>query len=286
VIVLTASVPEAVADAAAGLLHQHGASGVELRDRDSLPPPGEVSVAVGLAEVRGYFDLPTTAEAAAEVLRQATGAEPDLEELPVEDWSSLWKSHFKPQRRGRILVVAPWMGEADVPTPHGGARIVLEPGLAFGTGDHPTTGQCLEEVDVFLQAHPEASVLDVGTGSGILAIAARKLGAGVTVAIDNDPIALRVARENALVNRTVFDLRPEIPKGATFDLVLANILANTLVELAPILSRVIASGGRLVLSGILEDQAEEVERVYRAFLVPRSRRVEANWVCLILEKQV
>jgi ribosomal protein L11 methyltransferase len=171
------------------------------------------------------------------------------------------------------------MSEADVSTPPGALRLVLEPGLAFGTGDHPTTGLCLEELDRFVQSHPGASVLDVGTGSGILAIAAKKLGAGATVGTDNDPVALRVARENAEVNGVAFDVRAEIPEGATFDLVLANILANTLCDLAPGLSRAVAPGGRLLLSGILETQAAEVEAAYAPFLVPRERRVEANWVC-------
>ena len=284
-IVLTAAVPEALADAAAGLLHQQGASGVELRDGESLPPPGVTALPAGQAEVRGYFDESAVAEEAAEVLRQATGAEPDLEELPVEDWTSSWKKLFRPQHRGRLFVVAPWMTEAEVPTPKGATRLTLEPGLAFGTGDHATTGQCLEEVDLFVQAHPGASVLDVGTGSGILAIAARKLGAGVTVATDNDPIALRVARENAIANGVVFDVRKNIPEGATFDLVLANILANTLVELAPTLSRAVAVGGRLVLSGILGEQGDEIEAAYRPFLTPSPRRIESNWTCQVFEKR-
>jgi ribosomal protein L11 methyltransferase len=168
--------------------------------------------------------------------------------------------------------------------PAGGVRVVIEPGLAFGTGDHPTTGLCLEALDVFLQRNPDASVLDVGTGSGVLAIAARKLGAGLVVATDNDPVAVRVARENAAANGVLIDVRPEIPEGVVFDLVLANILANTLVELAPRLMAALAPRARLVLSGILEGQIREVTVAYRPSLQLRPPSVEGDWACLELER--
>jgi len=280
VIVITLAISHELSDAAAGLLHRFGASGVELRDGESLPPPGVAALASGRAEVRGYFDSSPAAEKAAEELRQALGVEPDLEELPVEDWTASWKRHFKPVHRGRVLIVAPWMKD---PAPAGGVRVVIEPGLAFGTGDHPTTGLCLEALDVFLQRNPDAAVLDVGTGSGVLAIAARKLGAGLAVGTDNDPVALRVARQNAATNGTVIDLRSEIPEGVEFDLVLANILANTLVELAPRLTHAVAPGGRLVLSGILADQVAEVAAAYHAPLEVRPPTFEGEWACLELE---
>lgn len=285
-VVLTAALPLALEDAAAALLHHDGASGVEVRDDQLLPPPGVVALPAGRAEVRGYFGDRTSAEAAAARLREELEVDVSLEELPVQDWATDWKKQFRPQRRGRVFVVAPWMGAAEHPTPAGCVRLVLEPGLAFGTGDHQTTGLCLEEVDLYLQSHPAASVLDVGTGSGILAIAARQLGAGPTVATDNDPIALRVALENAEVNRVVLDVRADLPPRATFDLVVANILANTLIDLASQLGAAVAPGGRLVLSGILIDQADEVEAAYRAGLDPKPRRTEDNWVCSVFDKRV
>ncbi len=137
----------------------------------------------------------------------------------------------------------------------------------------------------FLQRDPGAAVLDVGTGSGILAIAARKLGAGLAVGTDNDPLALRVARENATVNGTVIDLRSEIPEGVEFDMVLANILSNTLVELAPRLARAVAPGGRLVLSGILGGQVAEVEAAYLPFLKAGPSTFEGEWACLEFEAE-
>ena len=282
-IVVTVALVAEHADAAAGLLHAHGAGGVEIRDGEELPPPGVPALPAGRAEVRGYFDLAAAADTAAAELRRALRVSPDVAQLPDADWTVSWREHFRPQHRGRVFVVAPWMAEADAPTPSGAVRVVLEPGLAFGTGDHPTTGMCLVALDLFLQRHPGARVLDVGTGSGLLCIAARKLAAGLVVGTDNDPIALRVARENAAVNGVGFDLRPDLPAGARFDLVLANILANTLIELAPALSQALAPGGRLVLSGILREQADAVEAAYAGALTPGPRSFEANWVCAVFD---
>jgi ribosomal protein L11 methyltransferase len=167
--------------------------------------------------------------------------------------------------------------------------VVLDPGMAFGTGTHATTALCLGALSELVTARPGLSVLDVGTGSGLLAIAARKLGAGLTVGVDNDPVAVRVARENAERNAVDVALS-ETPAGevrGTFDLVLANILANTLVELAPALEARLAPGGVVLLSGILAPQAEEVRRAYVALgLRPLAGadRTEGEWVLLALEK--
>ncbi len=282
-ILLTAAIAAELQDAAAGLLHASGAAGVELRDGDTLPPPGVPPLPTGRAEVRGFFETKAEAAQAAQRLRTALRCDPSVAEVLPEDWASSWRKHFRPQHRGRIFVVAPWMSEAEHPTPRGARRLTLEPGLAFGTGDHPTTGQCLEEVGAFLQQRPGASVLDVGTGSGILAIAARMLGAGVTVGTDNDPVALRVARENAHENGVSILVEEHPPARAKFDLVLANILANTLIELAPVLAQAVAPGGRLVLSGVLGEQGDDVEAAYRPLLVPGPRRIEANWVCAVFD---
>jgi ribosomal protein L11 methyltransferase len=279
-VVVTIAVSAELSDAAAGVLHRFEASGVEIRGEDALPPPGMAALDPGRAEVRGFFEGRPPAEEAADALRALMGVDPWVEDLPLEDWTASWRQHFRPVHRGRVLVVAPWMNE---PAPHGAVRVVVEPAMAFGTGDHPTTGLCLEALDLFLQRLPGASVLDVGTGSGILAIAAHQLGAGLTVATDNDPIALRTARENAIANQVVIDVRPEIPGEVKFDLVLANILSNTLIELAPELARAVAPGGRLVLSGILTGQVEEVTRVYRRLLHFGSVAFEGDWACITFE---
>ena len=160
--------------------------------------------------------------------------------------------------------------------------LTIEPKMAFGTGDHPTTALCLAAVDAFCTAHPGASVLDVGTGTGVLALMARKLGAARVVGVDNDPMSVTLARENAAAN----GIEGVELSGATleavqgrFDLVLANILANTLVELAPALVR--HTRGRLVLAGVLLHQEDEVREAFeRAGAVSDGGARIGDWVRL------
>jgi ribosomal protein L11 methyltransferase len=152
--------------------------------------------------------------------------------------------------------------------------------MAFGTGDHPTTVLCLEAVDEFLRSNPGGSVLDVGTGSGVLAIAAKKLRAGRVVALDTDPVCVAAARENCRLNRTlgvqVSGSAVEEVKGL-FDLVVANILANTLVQMAPVLRA--RTKKRLVLSGLLVSQQRQLEAAYRRHgFKPLSVRSRGEWL--------
>jgi ribosomal protein L11 methyltransferase len=175
----------------------------------------------------------------------------------------------------------------DAPVPPGMVEIVLDPGMAFGTGTHPTTSLCLAALSDLLAARPGASVLDVGTGSGLLAIAAAKLGAGRVAANDNDPVAIEVARENAERNGARLELTGaavgEI--AGAFDLVVANILANTLVELAPDVAARVAPGGTVLLAGILVPQEDEVRAAYVAEgLRPALERRDGEWSLLTLER--
>jgi len=161
--------------------------------------------------------------------------------------------------------------------------------MAFGTGTHPTTALCLAALDQALAAHPGGGLLDVGTGSGLLAIAARKLGAGRVVATDNDPTALKVAAENAERNGVRLELsdRPPDALGGAFEVVVANILANTLVELAPGLAARIAPGGVLFLAGILVPQENEVRAAFLAQGLTRAAELEARqgeWSLLALRR--
>jgi ribosomal protein L11 methyltransferase len=274
----------AEADAAAGLLHLGGAAGVEVRGEGELPPPGLAPVASGRVELLGYFAAEELAEAARVAMEQRFATRADLTPVAAEAWEESWKQHFHPVRLGELVVAPPWdRSEAE----GGRTRLELEPGMAFGTGSHATTALCLRALQRWLTGHPGSSVLDVGTGSGILALAAAKLGAGRIVATDNDPIALRVAGENSarndLAGRIDFDARGLEALEEKFDLVLANILCNTLVELAGPLSARLARGGRLVLSGILVEQASVVAAAYAPVLVEVARESEGEWMALELQ---
>jgi ribosomal protein L11 methyltransferase len=162
---------------------------------------------------------------------------------------------------------------------------VLDPGLAFGTGSHPTTRLCLRWLDNNLQGGE--TVLDYGCGSGILAIAALKLGAACAVGIDVDLQAVIASRDNADANRVgnaQFYLPDDVPKAGnspgSYDLVMANILTNPLRMLAPVLAQATRSGGRIVLSGILEEQAQDVMNIYQQWFDLNTPIFEDGWSCL------
>lgn len=274
---------QASSEAAQLLLHESGALGLEIRDDEVAPMPGAARPAKGEAMVIGFFaDRRSAQTAHALVATRISGAKVQLAESAVEDWSELWKSRVRSVVVGRLWVGPPWLAHS---APRDKSAVVIEPKMAFGTGDHPTTRLCLEALDAHLAAHPGDSVLDVGTGTGVLAIAARKLGAGRVAGIDTDPIAVAHARENAVLNG-VPDL--ELATGSLesvqgkFGLVLANILANTLIEMAPLLKRKVQT--RLVLAGILKSQRKSVEGAFREVgLLQRGRELDAEWVRLDLE---
>ncbi len=262
---LTVDVPEADADDVAALLLDEGAEGAEVRDRTVAPMPGAPPPRPGRAVVVAWF---TDHARASEAAEQA-GVSGTVLPVADEDWGEEWKKGLGAFTVGRVFVRPSWI---DAAPPAGTVEVVLDPGMAFGTGTHPTTALCLAALDGLLAEAPGASVLDVGTGSGLLAIAARKLGAARTVGTENDPVALRVAAENATRNGVELELRLEDPGAVpgSFPIVLANILANTLVALAPGLARRLAPGGTVVLAGILAGQEEEVRAAYvREGLAPR-----------------
>ena len=200
------------------------------------------------------------------------------------DWTDTWKEHYVAQRIGRVVIVTSW---ADEPLEPGEVAITLDPGMAFGTGLHPTTRSCLTLLQE-LGPMP-ASVLDVGCGSGILALAALRLGADRAVGMDTDELAVAAARENAARNALAdrFEVREgTVPARPTerHGLVLANLVAAVLVDLAPRLAAHLAPGGTLLASGIIEPRASEVSgALMAAGLAIGERRDDGDWVSLRLE---
>ncbi|MBC7456612.1 MAG: 50S ribosomal protein L11 methyltransferase [Massilia sp.] len=201
-----------------------------------------------------------------------------------EDWVRLTQSQFAPIHIGTNIWVVPSWHEAPDPD---GLILELDPGLAFGTGSHPTTRLCME----WLEAHPapDQSVLDYGCGSGILAMVAKKLGAGDVAGVDIDPQAIESARENAARNHCVIDYylpndfavsnKAQHASGR-FDIVVANILSSPLKVMAPMLSGRVAPGGALILSGVLARQAEEVAAAYAPFITLGVWAELDGWVAL------
>jgi ribosomal protein L11 methyltransferase len=226
------------------------------------PGPGETPL-WGQVRLRALFDgesdLAAIMAALAELLPD--GRSPSAETIEDRAWEREWLRDFRPMRFGQRLWVCPGGQPADDP---GAVRIELDPGLAFGTGTHPTTALCL----AWLDAHDLAGreVVDYGCGSGILAIAARRLGAASVRAVDIDAQALLATRENAerngiragLVVTDETDLAP-----GSSDIILANILARPLIELAPRFAAALRSGGEIALSGVLLDQVDSVTAAYR-----------------------
>jgi ribosomal protein L11 methyltransferase len=265
------SVDPAAADAVSNFLWEAGAAGVVEEPADGVTrlvaffPPG-TAVAALRERVADYL-------AAVRALAVAVGPA-TVELTPVADqaWADAWRDHFRPIVVGRrLLVCPPWEVPAATRTaPPPDARrtvIVIEPGRAFGTGGHATTRGCLELAERALAALPVERVLDVGTGSGILAIAAVQLGASHALALDLDPDAVRAARDNADRNGVGDRVRVELGSleawdGADHDLILANLLGPALVTLAPAFGRVAAARARLVLGGLL---VHEVSPVVGAF---------------------
>lgn len=205
-----------------------------------------------------------------------------------EDWAEGWKQHFGTVRIGSRLVIKPSWESFD-PAP-GDAVVELDPGMAFGTGTHPTTLLCLEALsELFDTSPPPQRVLDVGTGSGILAIAAAVLGAPRVLACDIEEEACRTARENAALNgvadRVEVTMRPLSELGDRFDIVLANILAEENARLAAELSGRLAPGGTLVLSGILNEKEELVTAAFAPFgLCPPLIRRREEWSCILYRR--
>ena len=288
---LTLSV-QAAADHAEALsesLLAHGALSVDLLDADADTPdeqaifgePGEPTASVWQHNlVNALFEQDADVESILQSCYAELGITPPpahrIEKLEENDWVRLTQSQFDPIRISpRLWIVPTWHMPADPAA----INIALDPGLAFGTGSHPTTRLCLRWLDANLASGE--TVLDYGCGSGILAIAALKLGAGNAIGVDIDAQAVQASRDNAQANRVRADFfLPDDIRLAQYDVVVANILTNPLRALAPLLAGATRPGGRIVLSGILAAQAAEVARIYAQWFDLAPAVIEDGWCCL------
>jgi ribosomal protein L11 methyltransferase len=258
------------AEALGDELMETGSVSVTFQDSHDTPVfeplPGETRL-WGDTDVIGLYDAETDMKWVVTQLENSpllgAGFVHKIEQIEDKDWEREWMDNFHPMRFGQRLWICPsWR---DVPDPTA-VNVMLDPGLAFGTGTHPTTSLCLEWLDgLDLEGK---TVIDFGCGSGILAIAALKLGAARAIGIDIDPQAILASRDNAERNgvseRLSLYLPKDQPQDLQADVVVANILAGPLRELAPMISVLPRAGGHLGLSGVLASQAESVADAYRA----------------------
>lgn len=273
------------AESLSDLLESLGAASVTMQDAADQPlyePPPGATPLWQMTNVVGLFDDSFDMEAVLNHLRENTPEplpEYRLEELEDQDWERAWMDDFKPMQFGaRTWIVPSWHEAPDT----GGVNILLDPGLAFGTGTHPTTRLCLEWLDA--HAPVDLNVIDYGCGSGILAIAAALLGAKSVIGVDTDPQAITASDENARRNGVSEKIEAYLPnkepKDAA-DLLLANILAGPLAELAPLFAERVKSGGSLVLSGILPEQAENLRDVYSEWFEMAAAVELDGWIRLV-----
>lgn len=212
----------------------------------------------------------------------------EVTELAEEDWANAWKAHYSVHRVGkRVVVKAPWHDYAAEP---GEIVVELDPGMAFGTGLHPSTQLSMVAIENVL--HPGDRVLDVGIGSGILATAAALLGAAAVDGVDIEPVAVRSARENAKRNGVGTTVRvaegtvgPDEPFQGEYDLVVANIIARVHVDLAPHLIKAVRPGGALILAGIIDVKEGTVRETFDSLgMVLAQRDEREDWVALVWRK--
>lgn len=248
--------------------------------------PGEPAAAAWQRSIVNalFAECDDIAASVAAVLR-AAGLDPacryELERIADQDWVRATQSQFQPVHVSpRLWVVPTW----HTPPDPRAINLVIDPGLAFGTGTHPTTRLCMGWLDANVRGGER--VLDYGCGSGILAIAAMKLGAAHAVGVDIDAAALLAARYNAMQNHVQATFEsPAHPLAETADIVLANILANPLLLLAPLLAHATHDSGRIVLSGILEHQAAEVSDAYTQWFDMETTQHDEGWALLVGTKR-
>ncbi len=264
------------------MLSANGAQAVTFIDAKDTPmyepKPGETMLWPD-TQVVGLFNAADDMKAVVKRLEQSRilgkGFKHKLDQLEDKDWEREWMDNFHPMQFGKRLWICPsWR---DVPDPNA-VNVMLDPGLAFGTGTHPTTSLCLRWLDALdLEGK---TVVDFGCGSGILALAALKLGAKEVIGIDIDPQALQASMENARRNDVEDRLSVYLPEDQPTleaDVVVANILSGPLIELKSVITGYCKTGGKLVLSGILEQQIEKIEAAYQSHFALDESAVDGEW---------
>jgi len=289
------------AEAVAQELHKWCHQGVSVEQMGIMPdtwdedevPPADYLI------VRGYFINDQHSDTTKEQISRNLGylnmmypiPQPVFSIVDETDWAEAWKAHYFPVRLGRKILVRPNWIEAE--TQPDDIVISLDPGMAFGTGTHPTTQLCLEALEDMVS--PALDVLDLGCGSGILSIAAAKLGATKIVAVDIDEIAVKATIENAeengvadKINSFAGTLENVITSARRFDLVVVNILAKIIIPMCDQkLGQTVRPGGRAIFSGIIHEQVEEVEAALRRTgLEPVARRTKGDWVLVEAKRPV
>ncbi len=289
------SVDGEAAEAVAELLSRYGYQGVAV-EHEGIPPDKLDEAEIPPASrftVRAYLPFDAQLDETKAQLEQALSymnmiypmPQPVYRPVDEADWAEAWKAHYHPVRVGQRLIIRPvWIERSLAPDE---VEIALDPGMAFGTGTHPTTQLCLEALEA--RTLDGLSILDLGCGSGILAIGAAKLGAARVLAVDNDPVAVKVACENVAQNG-VHDriavqegsLAEVIAAGEQFDVLVCNILARTIIAMcAEGLGNTVQPGGHAIFSGIIVSQADDVEATLRtAGLPPTARRQMGDWVAI------
>jgi ribosomal protein L11 methyltransferase len=295
------SVDGEAAEAVAEVLARFGHQGIAIEQEGILPglwDDGEAPPPERLT-VKAYIPADDRADTAKAELEAVLGhmslmypmPEPQYTLVKEEDWAEAWKVHYQPIRVGKNLLIRPLWVDYDLQPDD--IELALDPGMAFGTGTHPTTQLCLEALEARMQ--PGLRVLDLGCGSGILAIAAAKLGADSVLAVDNDPIAVQVTEENAQQNGVGDKITAQhgslaglVGSARRFDLIVVNILAHIIISMCGQgLGQVVRPGGNGIFSGIIDTQADEVEMALRATgLEPHHRFQQGDWIAIEARRPV
>ncbi len=295
----TAADPETAANLISDIFDGFGLQGVAIESPDAEPDldwaEGAENLPSGHA-VTGYLPRNTQLAERSRVLEQRladlhqsgilsyTISYTDIDE---QDWAHSWKAHFHPVQITKRIVIRPsWREYAAQP---GQIILTIDPGMAFGTGTHPTTAMCIRLIEHYIQ--PGDHFLDIGTGSGILLLAADKLGATSVTGIDNDEVAIEVARENLLKNQVPDDRYQLLtghlahPVSKTFDLISANILSEIIVELIPDIRRILKPAGTLICSGIIDPKQQMVlDALAAGGFAAVEITVEDEWVAIVAKR--